>query len=419
MRLPTALGATAALTAALVLIPGCNPDPWWTDPNATWITTYGGDRSDVGGDLLLADDGGCFIVGTSDLRFGPEPQGDLYLIRTDGARRVLWEKRYGGEGLDMGGSIISASDGTLVIAGWSSSPGRKGKDAYLAKVDRDGNKLWSTTLEGPLDEMVSEVLETTDGGYLLVGDFVDPADTVSDPSAAGYGGHDGRSSIYLARTDADGNEIWTRVHDNGTNMLASSGVRMPDGGFLVLATVTRFPDTDDDIYLLRVDEDGNEVWAREWKEGRRAGRKLIATADGNYLIAGSHSASAAADRSEADFLFIKIDPEGREIWTSTFGDSGMIDYADVVTETKDGCYVAAGNRSKSFFTRSQDLVLVKVDESGEPIWERTFETATHNMLGAVLQHSDGGYVIAGSTIMGDDAFDVFLIKTDSEGNAEG
>jgi hypothetical protein len=412
------LGTIAAAAVALILVSGCERAPWWTDPDVTWITTYGDDGSEVGEDALLAADGGYFITGASNLRFGPEPQGDLYLIRTDSARRILWEMTYGGEGLEIGTSIIRVSDGTLAIGGQASSLDGQGIDAYLMKVDLEGNELWSARFGGPLDERASVVLETPDNGYLLVGNVVDPADAVSNPGAAGYTGFDGRSSVYLVRTDGDGNELWSRVHDNGANVLARSGIRMPGGDFLLLATITYFPDPDDDLYLVRVNPNGDEVWSRTWKDGRASGFDLIHTSDGNYIIAGSYASSDDTDRSTADFLFIKVDPEGKEMWSRTHGDPGMIDYADAITETADGCYVAAGDRTKSFFTRSEDLVLVKIDESGALLWERTFETATHNMLGTVLQHPAGGYAVAGSTIMEDEAFDIFLITTDSEGKVE-
>ena len=414
----TRLGTTAGLATAIVLSGGCEREPWWTDPNVTWITTYGGDSSDVGGDILLAEDGGYFIVGTSNLRFGPVPQGDVYLIRTDGAGRLLWEKTFEKEGLQMGKSITRASDGTLVIAGWSSSAGNQGLDAYLFFVDEDGNALRSHAIGGRLDERAFAAFEATDGGYLLVGNIVDPADAVADPGAAGYAGYDGRSSIYLARLDADGNEIWSRTHDIGANVLAPSAVRMPDAGLLVLATITYFPNPDDDLLLLRFDEDGRETWTRTWKDGQRAARDLIPASDGNYLIAGGHSDSDDKDRSRSDYLFIKIDPEGNEIWSSTFGDPGMIECGEVITEAADGGFVASGDRTKSYFARSEDLLLVKIDASGKFLWERIYETATHNMHGGIVRHPDGGYAIVGSTVMENEAFDVFLVKTDSEGNPE-
>jgi len=145
---------------------------------------------------------------------------------------------------------------------------------------------------------------------------------------------------------------------------------------------------------------------------------LIPTSDGNYLIAGGYSDSNDTDRSESDYLFIKIDPEGNEIWTSTFGDSGRIEYGEVITEAEDGGFVASGDRTKNHYSRSEDLLLVKIGANGEFLWERTFETAVHNMHGGIVRNPDGGYAVAGSTIMENETFDVFLIRTDSAGNAE-
>jgi CubicO group peptidase (beta-lactamase class C family) len=393
-------------TAAPVTEPGVTSN--------TWIKTYGGDQDDVGWDVLLADDGGYFIVGTTNLEFEPEQQGDIYLIRTDAAGEVLWEKTYGGEEYDAGSTIFPADDGGLMIAGHTASFGAGGQDAYLIKVDQDGNEIWSKTFGGPLDEMAT-AWPMEDGGYVVGGIIVDPNDIVADPGAAGYGGLAGRSNIYLSRTDDDGNELWTRTFGGENNVMATSGVQTPDGGFLILATILRYPENDDDIYLLKVDENGEEVWSRTWDEGTTNSYDLVQTPDGNYLISGSYSPYEDMDRVKLDFLFIKVDPEGNELWTSTFGDPDMVDHGSVLAETTDGGYVTAGELVKDYYSWDADIMLVKIDENGQPLWERIFETDAHSMFATILQHPDGGYVVAGSTFNGR-VFDIFLIKTDSEGN---
>lgn len=380
----------------------------------TWKKIYGGNKDDVGWDVLMTDDGGYFIVGTTNLQFEPEMQGDIYLIRTDAAGEVLWEKTYGGEGYEEGGTIFETNDGELMIAGCTTSFGAGGMDAYLIKLDQKGNEIWSKTYGGPLDEMAA-ARQMADGGYILGGNIVDPNDFVADPSAGGYGGFAGRSNIYLARTDSDGNELWSRAFGGENNVLIASGVQTPDGGFLILATITYFPDSGDDITLLKVDENGDEVWSRTWEEGTTNAYDLILTSDGNYLIAGSYSPPDDANRSKEDFLFIKVDATGNELWTSTFGDPDMIDYGTVLAETLDGDYVAAGGTGRSLSSWDEDIALVKIDENGQLVWEQIIKTATHNMYGTILQHPDGGYVIAGTTFR-DRSFDIFMIKTDSEGH---
>ncbi|NIM51043.1 MAG: PQQ-binding-like beta-propeller repeat protein [Gemmatimonadales bacterium] len=407
----------AALLSGIILVGGCAPQPWWSDPDATWIRSYGGEDSDVGEGIVPADDGGLFIAGTADLQFGPEPRGDVYLVRTDSSGELVWEKTYGGAGIQAGRSIIRARDGGLVIAGESSSTGDGERDALLIKVDQGGNLIWSRTFEGPLQEAAVAVRQTGDGGYILLCDRVDPEDPVADAGRAGYGGYDARSSLYLIRTDGEGNLLWSRDYDSGANTLASSGILAPDGGFLILATVTHYPESNDDILLLKVDERGDEVWSRTWEEGRSYGYDLVGGSDGTYLIVGSYAPPDDVDRSEADHLFIKVDAEGNEVWHRSFGDSRMMDWGYGVTESRDGGYLVPGTRTKDLFRSPEDISLTRIDENGELLWQQIFPTATHNMFGGVVERPDGSIVVAGSTLMGDGTFDVFLIETDSEGNA--
>ncbi|MFX1411638.1 MAG: hypothetical protein ACFFA6_14895 [Promethearchaeota archaeon] len=305
-----------------------------------------------------------------------------------------------------------ADDGNLLIAGVATADDTQGMDAYLLKVDPEGKELWSRTYGGPLDEFVGAIGQTPDGGYVLGGNIVDPDDFVADPGAAGYGGFEGRSNLYLLKVDANGNELWSRAYESQDNILASGGVLTPDGGFLALATITYFPDPDDDILLMKLDRNGDEVWSRTWKEDKCNPYGLVQTAGGNYLITASYIPTEPADAKE-DFLFIKVDPEGNEIWRSTFGDPDMIDYGVVLAEAAGGGYVAAGERTKDHYTWDADITLVKVDENGQLLWRRD-KTAAHTMLSALLQHPDGGFVIAGGMFQGS-VFNIILIKTDSEG----
>jgi hypothetical protein len=421
------VGTTVLLFFA-ILIAGCG-SPAATTPvppteapasepattSDTWFKTYGGSRDDVCDDVLLADDGDFFLVGTANVEFEPEMQGDVYLIRTDATGDVLWEKTYEKEGYQGGLTISRTSDGGLLVSGGTLSSSTNGMDVYLMKLDQDGNEIWFKTFGGSLDEMAA-AQQMADGSFLLVGNIVDPDDFVADPGAAGYGGFEGRSNVYLAKLDAEGNELWSRAFGGENNVLVTGGAQTPDGGGLLLATILYFPESGDDVLLVKVDENGNQVWSRTWEEGSIGARDLVRTADGNYLITGSYSPSNGADPNE-DFLFVKIDPEGNELWTSTFGDPDMIDYGSVLAQTLDGGFVTAGERVTDLYTWDADISLVKIDEDGELLWEQIIETDAHCMFGTILQHPDGGYVIAGSAFNGR-VFDIFMIKTDAEGNVE-
>ncbi len=386
---PKATQAPTSTPVPATALPEPGPSP---EPGAggnTWWKTYGGNRNTVSGSLLMADDGGFFVVGTTNLQFEPEQLGDLYLLRTDAAGEILWEKTYGGEGYDTGQSISETGDGNLLIAGTTTSFGAQGMDVYLLKVDRDGKELWSKTYGGPLDEMVGAVGQLPDGSHILGGNIVDPNDFVADPGAAGYGGFAGRSNLYLLKVDGDGNELWSRAYDSADNVLATSGAVTPDGGLLALATITHFPDPDNDIQLLRLDGEGTIVWSRTWEEGSSTPTALVRASDGNYLIAASYAPLDGKEVAKEDFLFIKVDPQGNEIWRNSFGDPGLIDYGVELARTSDGGYVTVGEQSRDRTTWQADLALVKIDENGRLLWQQTWPVS-HTMFSRVLQHSGWG-----------------------------
>jgi len=402
--------AVASTSAPSVPVASPTPEPVASN---TWSRTYGGDRDDVAWGILLSEDGGYYIIGTTNLEFEPQMRGDIYLLRTDAAGKVLWDKTYSKGGYVEGRTIARASDGSLLISGVASLAGTGGTDIFLLRVDPDGNELEFRTFGGPLEEMGS-AWPQEGGGYLLVGNLVDPNDIVADPGAAGYGGFAGRSNIYVARTDAGGNEVWSYTYGGDKNVMITAGVQTADGGVLLQATIMGFPENDDDIYLLQVDAEGKEVWSRTWEEGLANGAGLVQTRDGGYLLAGSYSPPEVMDREKNDFLFIKVDPQGREIWRNVWGDPQANDDAALLAATADGGYIAVGDTGGSLSAWNQDIALLKLDAQGQLIWRQVIKTDTHQMYGALLQHPDGGYVLVGSKAQ-NGRFDIFIIKTDADG----
>jgi hypothetical protein len=260
--------------------------------------------------------------------------------------------------------------------------------------------------------MVS-VRALADGGFMLWGNSVDPNDPVADPGAAGYGGFAGRSNIYLAKVDAAGNQVWTQTFGGQNNLLASAGLQTADGGFLGLASLLRFPDPGDDLYLLKVDAAGDLVWEHTWEEGTMAAYDLIHTADDNYLIAGLYIPTDNTAPAKADFLFIRVDEQGDELWRNVFGNPDMIDYPQVVAETPDGGYLAAGEWVKDWSGRHPaSIAIAKIDANGQPLWQEVIKNgSSHSMLRTMLRHPDGSYRVVGSKLKGQQ-FDIFLMKVD-------
>lgn len=381
-------------------------------PRILWDKTYGNTANDMGEGVLVADDGGFYIVGTANLdMYGAGKSGDIYLMRTDENGAVLWEKTYGDDQAEEGLSIARTGDGNLLLAGKTNSSGAGGADAYLVKVDLDGNEIWSQTYGSALDEMVS-ASALADGGFMLWGNVVDPTDIVADPGLAGYDGYAGRSNIYLTKVDAAGSLVWSKTFGGQANLITSGGVPAEDGGFVVVASLLRFPEPGDDLYLLKVDKNGQKVWERTWEEGTTAAYDLIRTADDQYLIAASVGPANDTARALADFLFIKVDQDGKDVWVSQFGDANMVDHPISVIQTADGGYMAAGTWIKDWSGRFIGAIsITKIDPDGKLVWKKTIQPAgRENVIRGWLQLENGIYLLVGSRLT--QKFKIYLMTVD-------
>jgi hypothetical protein len=394
---------------------GTDQDQEQIETKSSWVKTYGSNNhDDILDDILITEEGDIFIVGATNVQFEPEYQGDIYLLKLDQNGEVLWEKTFFPEIVAAGKAIVPVSDGGFMITGIVNTPDTEGNDIFLLKTDQNGDELWLKIYNNPLDEWVNAFHQTQDGGYIIFANTVDFQDIVIDnPGEAGYPGFSGRSNPLILRVDKNGNEIWANTYESDENILMSGGLAAQDGTFFALGTILYYPEENDDIYLLKVDANGDEIWTRLWEEGTCSGHNIIQAADGNYIISSTYVAPEADSTRTGDSQFIKIDLDGNTIWTSIIGDSDMIEYGATIAATQDNNYIVALDRSRDFHGSPSNISLLKIDPNGELIWEQMLRVNKHIMLSEILQFPDGGYIIGGSVF--DRTVNITLTKTDMWG----
>ncbi len=138
------------------------------------------------------------------------------------------------------------------------------------------------------------------------------------------------------------------------------------------------------------------------------------TTDGGYIIAGFNESQA----SSRDAYLLKINDKGKMQWDKAFG-GGLYDEACAVQQTTDGGYIIAGWTQSFSSNNKLDAWLIKTNQDGAEVWNKTFGGPGNDKVTSVQQTTDGGYIVTGSMKFADiRSYEVFLIKLDQNGSPQ-
>jgi len=312
-----------------------------------------------------------------------------------------WNKTFGGTGIDKSYSVQQTLDGGYIVAGETYSYGAGDFDIWLIKTDSNGNEQWNRTFGGAKADRLDRggsVRQTADSGYIITG------------YTKSYGVGD--ADAWLIKTDANGIEQWNKTFSGASMDWGHSVQQTEDGGYIIAGRTDPYVGARADAWLIKTDANGTEQWNRTFgSDGCEYAASVQQTSDGGYILTGRTNSYSVG---EADAWLIKTDLEGNEEWNRTF--VGIYyDYGYSVQQTSDGGYVIAGSTNGR-----NDVWLIKTDSSGTEEWNSIFGGTSKDEGYSVNQTTDGGYVVAGYTASYGTAgsADVWLIKTDSDGNEQ-
>lgn len=319
-----------------------------------WQQCIGGSDKEDFGDMVQTPDGGVAIIGTTNSNdghaSGTHGKMDLIVAKLDALGRFEWFKTYGGHGNDQGLAIIATSDGGYLIGGESGSNTgdmtfhKGGLDAWVAKLDKDGNVEIQKSLGGRGNERVVLLDEVKPGRYLVVCNTTSTNGDIKDPMGA--------KDVWIACLSKNFDFVWSRSYGGSDFDEAHALVRNHEGDYL-LAGTTFSEDNDLDLttnhglgdsWLFLMSSDGGLGWSQTYGSAKSEGGNGIAqTPDHGYLLVGTSNSDDKRVQNKGlyDGWIVRTDSLGRKLWHTTFGGEDFEYFYDAHA-LANGNYLAIG-----------------------------------------------------------------------------
>ena len=363
--------------------------------NPSCFTIGGANEDRIAG---MTFNGTLYMVGwTNSFGAGAE---DIYVIKIDTVTNIQWTKVIGGANYDYAYAVCSTTNQEIVLTGATGSFGVGNADAFVLKLDENGNVIWTKSIGGNNSDYARAIKPTNDGGFILAG----------YTNSFGSGGYD----VLLVKINASGSIQWAKTVGGLSDEYAYSVIQTFDGGYITVGRTSSFGAGINDVYVTRWDINGNLIWTKTiGGTQNELAYSVLQTTDNSFLIVGWTSSFGSGS---SDVYIIKINDSGNLIWTKTIGGANE-EGASTIIQTSDGGYAIVGG-TKSYGAGDNDIYLIKLDLNANVQWIKTLGANGPDGGASVIQLNNEHYFVTGITSsFGLGNYDAYIIKTTNQGDA--
>ena len=311
--------------------------------------------------------------------------------------QITWEKTFGGSEDDEAKSIVQTKDGGFMLIGKTESQGAGKSDAWLVKLDASGEMDWDKTFGGAKDDEGFSVINTKSGGFAF----------------AGYTESEGKGSsdFLVAKLDFSGKELWKMTYGGPKADEACKIIQTFDGNFVVGGLTKSRGAGSSDYWLLKTSGAKKVIFKKNFGGSRKEELKdIIQLPDSSFVVVGN---SLSTSTGGSDVWLLKLNKLGRSKVKKNFGGNDY-DLGNSILATDDG-YIIAGatmTQTKGFF----DIWVFGLNENLEKKWENQWGDKKDEKMEVIIATQDSGYAMAGYTkSYGKGGYDAWIIKLDRNG----
>jgi Secretion system C-terminal sorting domain len=408
------------------------------EPRIQWQRSLGGSDDEIANSIQQTTDGGYIVAGISSSDDGDVSGNyggfsgtqDCWVIKLSSAGNIEWQECLGGTDDDQAYSIQQTTDGGYIVAGHSGTDDGEtsgytgGSGGYLIiKLNSNGIIKWQKSFGGSQWDEANSIQQTTDSGYIVAGS--------SSSNDGDVSGNHGANDCWVVKLNESGNIEWQKSLGGSQGDLANSIRQTTDGGY-IMAGYTQSNDGDvsgnhgnNDYWVVKLDGGGNVEWQKTLGGSNfDEANSIQQTADGGYIVAGwsnSNDGDVSGNHGDYDYWVVKLNNNGNIEWQKSLGGSNT-DNATSIQQTADGGYIVAGYVwSSDGDVRNNhgpdDYWVVKLDNTGNIIWQKCLGGTTGDNASSIQQTADGGYIVAGQSISDDydvtgnhGGYDMWIVK---------
>jgi len=291
---------------------------------------------------------------------------------------------------------------------------------------------WAKCYGGSSEDWANAVQQTSDGGYIIVGLTISDDGDVTGTHGTTY------PDVWIVKTNDTGKIQWSKTMGGSYFDYANAVQQTKDGGYIVAAMagswdgdLTGVIDSNHatDMWIIKLNAVGEVIWQKcLGGSGEETATSIQQTTDGGYIVAGQAQSDDGdvigihkdvSGRPSNDVWIVKLDDKGSIVWQKTLGGSNT-EIAQSVQQTKDGGYIVAGSTGSNDGDVTKlygawDGWIIKLSDTGGLIWQKTIGGTHDDILNSVVETTDGGYILTGQT--GSNDHDVSGNHLDTLGNA--